>query len=132
MPYFWRNLSFEAPAARDDSTILLVDPADPPAYNLTLRTEPLPGGAKAFAAYVVLQKPGAGVDVDTRIERTVGGKPAVVIESHLSAGGEILRQQQAIISGGDTVVVLTMTARPSAASSARAAFEKALTTLTWR
>lgn len=132
MNYSWRNISFDAPSSRDDSTILLVDSAEPPSFNLTLRIDPLSGGDKAFSAYVAAQKPAAGVTLDHKSERVIAGRPAVVLESHLEAETEVLRQQQALVADGDNVLVVTMTARAGAAVQARAAFDRALSSLAWR
>lgn len=128
MNYRWQRLSFDAPAGRDDTSIVIVDPANPPGWNLTVRSEPLSGPA-AFAAWCAAIKTPAGVVVDGRSERTIAGKPAVLIEQHLRADRQTMRQWQAAICDDTQVVIFTMSAREANVASARAAFDTALNTL---
>ncbi len=129
--YRWRALRFDAPEGRDDSTILLVDKADPPAWNLTVRVDELPGGAAAFGAYVDGQESPPGATLEGKTPVTVAGGPGFVfvrVMAQSSAG--VLRQRQAfVLVGGDVVVVVTMTARAAADATARAAFDRVLATL---
>ncbi len=131
MDYAWRHLRFTAPEGRDDSSILIVDPADPPSWNLSLRLDPLPAGASAFSLYVAQQKPSAGAKLDGRTERTVGGRPAVVFKSHLDGPQAVLRQQQVLILDQSRVLVVTMTSTDGAARRAQTALESLLSSLSF-
>lgn len=113
---------------RDDTSIVIVDPATPPGWNLTVRSEPLSGPA-AFAAWCAAIKTPGGVVVDNRSERTIAGKPALVIEQHLRADRQTMRQWQAAICDDAQVVIFTMSAREANVAAARAAFDTALNTL---
>jgi hypothetical protein len=128
--YRWQHLSFVAPAGRDDTSIVIVDPATPPGWNLTVRSEPLSGPA-AFSAWCAAMKTPAGVVVDVRTERPIAGKAAVVLEQHLRADRQTMRQWQAAICDDLQVAIITMTAREANVAAARAAFDTALNTLTF-
>lgn len=130
MAYRWRNFAFEAPEGRDESSLLLIDRAGPPAWNLNLRADELPGGSAAFAAYCEAQKPPQGVVVDKKEQRTVAGRPAALIDQRMKLeDGSVLRQQQAFVLDGKSVVIVTMTAKPAAQAKAQQAFDRLLATL---
>jgi hypothetical protein len=124
----WNALSLELPDGRDDSALVVVDPAEPPAWNFTLRHEALQG--VPFATYVAGLGAPEGVVVDGRSERQVAGRSAVVLEQHLRADRQTLKQWQAVVDDGTQAILLTMTAKDSHAVVARAAFDRALTSLT--
>jgi hypothetical protein len=123
----FNHLTFDAPEGRDDTSVVIVDPQSPPGWNLTVRGEALSGAA--FAVYVAALKEPDGVVVDAKSERKVGGRAALVVEQHLRADRQTLKQWQAVVDDGARVVLLTMTAREAHAVSAKAAFERALSTL---
>jgi len=131
MPYRWMDVSFTAPEGRDESTVVIVDVASPPSWNLTARADELPGGDAAFAAYVAAQKPAEGVAVDQTTERVVAGRKTVIVDQHLRVDRQIMRQQQALVLDGTRVLVVTITYRETAAVHARKAFATVLDTLTW-
>jgi hypothetical protein len=127
--YVWRDLSFDAPDARDDSSLLFLDSATPPAWNLTVRRDELKGGAAAFDAYVSAQQSPAGAQVESRTPTKAADRPAFLITRSMQVEGALLRQWQAFVLLGESVAVFTMSARPAAHASAKAALDRALESL---
>ena len=123
----WNELEFDAPDGRDDSAIVIADPQSPSGWNLTLRSEALHG--VAFAAFAADLKAPEGVVIDQRSERAVGGRSAVVVEQHLRADRQSLKQWQAVVDDGARALIVTMTAREAHAVVAKGAFERALSSL---
>ncbi len=132
MMYRWRNLRFDAPDGRDDTSIVLIDPAESPAWNVSVRLDDLPGGATAFAAYFDGLKPPDGVKVQSRTPTTIGGRSGGLVEQHLKAErGETLRQHQAFVVDGNGVIIVTMTSRGAAHAVAKAAFDRMVSSMIW-
>lgn len=133
MPYRWNELSFDVPDGRDDTAIVVVDRADPPGWNLTVRKDELPalpeGGAAAFDAWIKELKTPQGVVKDGQSERVVAGHRAVVVEQHLRADRQTLRQWQASIEAGTHVVLVTVSAREASHTAAKKAFDAVLASL---
>ena len=132
MPYRWNELSFDVPDARDDTAIIIVDRADPPGWNLTVRKDVLPSaGADAFDAWVKELKTPQGVVKDDQRERVIAGHRAVVVEQHLRADRQMMRQWQASIDACDHVVLVTVSAREASQTAAKKAFDAVLASLTF-
>jgi hypothetical protein len=129
VPYRWNELSFDVPDGRDDTAIIVVDRADPPGWNLTLRKDALPPGPDAFDAFIKELKTPQGVVKDDQSERVVAGHRAVVVEQHLRADRQTMRQWQASIDAGDHVVLVTVSAREASQTAAKKAFDAVLASL---
>lgn len=130
MRYRWRGYGFDAPESKDESALLLIDPSEPPSWNLNVRLDELPGGAAAFAAYCDAQQPPDGVTVDKKEQRTIAGRPGCLIDQQLRLDdGGVFRQQQLLLLDGKHVLIATMTARTSAHAKAKEAFERFVSTL---
>jgi hypothetical protein len=130
MQYRWRDLSFEAPTARDDSAIVLLDPNSPPQWNVSVREDELRGENEAFQSYVEMQQPAKDVHVERRDEKMIAGKRAFEVEQHLRLeDGTVLTQRQAFVLDGRRVVIVTATSRPSSHRVAKETFERLISSL---
>jgi hypothetical protein len=130
VPYRWNELSFDVPDGRDDTAIIVVDRADPPGWNLTVRKDALPSAGKdAFEAWVKELKTPHGVVKDDQIGCVVAGHRAVVVTQHLRAERQMIRQWQASIDAGDHVVLVTVSAREASQIVAKKAFDALLLSL---
>lgn len=124
MTYRWGAWAFEVPSGRDETVVSLLDPQDPPRWNLTIRSEALPTSLEAWA---LAQRTPPGVEVVNRDRRTVAGYPAVTVEHRLILEDRTpLTQWQAGIGLSGQVAIVTMTTRPSALPEAKVAFERVL------
>ncbi len=132
MIYRWRDVQFDTPAGRDDSTLVIIDTAVPPKWNLNCRLEDLPPGPAAFATYLASLEPSPGAALTEKETREVQGRETTVLHYELKlADGTLLKQRQALIHEKSQVYVVTMTATPAGEKSAAAAFKTLLETFTW-
>jgi hypothetical protein len=124
------GLTFDAPDGRDDTVVVIVDRADAPQWNLTVRTDELPAGS-TFAVWRADMKAPAGVVIDATTETTLRGRAAVIVKQHLRADGRTMRQMQAAVHDGARVLLVTVTAQEAQLAFAQQAFDNALSSLTF-
>jgi hypothetical protein len=124
------GLAFDAPDGRDDTAVVIVERADRPAWNLTVRIDEL-ASPTAFAAWRANVKAPTGVVVDSTTERTVQGRAAIIVKQHLRVDRNVLRQIQAAVHDGSRVILITVSAQDAQLPFAQRALDTALASLTF-
>lgn len=131
MRYRFRELSFEVQDDLvDQSMVVLVDEER---CALTVARERLPAPLARYVDDAVTELEGSMQDyrLVTRQERTVVGRPALVLEQAArTPEGRAVTQLQAYVELGADVVVVTATSPTEHAAAGRGHFDRALASLT--
>ena len=130
MRYVFRDLSFDAPDVLDDQSMIVLVDGDRAA--LTVAREPEDGPLRGYVDAVVMELDASmsSYRLETREDRLVGGKSAVLlVQTALSPEGRPVRQRQAYIDMGGSVLVVTATSPTEASEHGKALFERVIATL---
>jgi hypothetical protein len=130
MQYRFRDLAFDVPDGLvDQSMVVLVDEDS---LALTVAREARGGTLASYVndALTELEGSVSGFQVEKREEKTVAGRPAILLQqTALTPEGQQVAQRQAYVEVGGDVVIVTATAPRARAARGNSVFEGMLTTL---
>lgn len=133
--YLFRDLSFDVPEGLIDQSMVVLVNEESLAITVAREARAFESGTANLKAYVdeaikELQGSVSGYGLEKREDRTVGGKPAIVLtHSALTPEGQPVSQRQAYVDVKPDVVVITATAPKKDAAKGAEAFDKLLTSL---
>lgn len=130
MRYLFRDLAFNVPEGLvDQSMVVLVDEES---LALTVAREPRGPSLSSYVDDAVTELIGSvgGFNLEKREERTVAGRPAIVLsQTAVTPEGQPVAQRQAYLEVGGDVVVVTATSPKGQAARASNVFDSLLSSL---